>query len=120
MEKPIIEVHDLILDKRKFELKSDIARWERLKQYEETLEELMKELRKRIDDGKAGTPDVQRIITNVRAIEDFMDQKKKEIVNSDTDYKRLVAYLKSKYPEDLKRMKIRIEGNLTHKGIIVK
>jgi len=120
MEKLVIENHDLILEKRKFELKNDVARWKRLKQYEETLKELMKELKKRLDDGRAGTPDVTRLIQNIKTVEDFIEQKQKEIVDTNTDYKRLIAYLKSKYPEDLERLKMRIEGDLIHKGVIIK
>lgn len=82
------------------------------------LEKMEKKLDSLIDDGKCGLMETERVIKNIKAIRDQINQEERELPNPEADFKKLIEIIKVKYPEQLENLKISLERNIIHTGVI--
>jgi hypothetical protein len=113
MIKDIIELYE---ENEKLALQSSLFRRKTLLKNEKRHENMGKELDKEIKGDKAGSAVVERLIRNMKNLEEMINQQRKEITDIDEQYKKLISMLKERHPEELERVKSNLIRKLTMRG----
>lgn len=113
MEKELIDLYE---ENEKLALKSSLFRRQCLIANEKRHAKMAKDLDSHINKGDSGTTTVERLIRNIKNIEDMMAEQKKEIIDIDVQYKRLITLLKERYPDELERVRSSLVRKLALRG----
>ena len=114
------ELIDLYEENEKLALQSALFRRRTLQKNEKRHEEMCKELDRAIKNGDAGAAITERLIRNVKNLEEIINQQRKEIPDIEEQYKSLINMLKQKHPEELERVRGNLIRKLKMRGELIK
>ena len=109
---------DLYYENEKLALQNALFIRKSLKSNEKRHEKMSKDLDKLINEGKSGSTTAERILRNIKNLEDMMNAQRKEVPNIDEQYKSLIKLFKERYPEGLKALQEDLTNKLIHKGVL--
>jgi len=112
------ELVDLYLENERLELQTSLFRREGIVKNQKRHEKMSNQLDVLIKEEKAGSTTAERLLRNIKSLEDMINTQRKEIPDIDDQYKKLIHLLKERYPEELEREKGRLTRQLSIKGEI--